>query len=154
MDNTKASKEIMNLFINVVNKYNTVERRAGSKHNLFHSERHMLDKIGDNPGVNITEFARAIGVTKGAVSQIVKKLENKGFIRRFKSSTNDKEVFLEITTTGRDIYNMHKRVNEETIKPLIEELNKHSGDEIEFLIYMFKWIGDFLDQSEREMKGY
>src|SRR5271169_3734262 len=125
MDMTKASRDIMELFIQAVHKYNALEKvpvKAGSKHDLYHSERHLLDKIGDSPGMNVTEFARAVGITKGAVSQVVTKLEKKGFVRRYKRSSNDKEVFLELTRAGREIYIKHKKTNEKTLKPLIEKL--------------------------------
>jgi DNA-binding MarR family transcriptional regulator len=157
MDRTKSSKKIMELFIQAVHRYNALEKipvKAGSKHDLYHSERHFLDKIGDHPGVNVTEFARAVGITKGAVSQVVKKLENKGFVRRYKSSSNDKEVFLELTRAGRDIYIKHRKTNEETIKPLIEKLKKYPDDDIDFLIAMFTWIGEYLDQGRKQMKGH
>jgi DNA-binding MarR family transcriptional regulator len=157
MDMTRASQDIMELFIQAVHKYNALEKipvKVGSKHDLYHSERHLLDKIGDQPGVNVTEFARAVGITKGAVSQVVKKLENKGFVRRYKSSSNDKEVFLELTRAGRDIYIKHKKTNEETLKPLIEKLKKYPDDKIDFLIAMFTWIGEYLDQGRKQMKEH
>lgn len=153
MNRPRASQDIMELFIQAVHKYNALEKipvTTSSKHHLYHSERHLLDKIGDHPGVNVTEFARAVGITKGAVSQVVKKLESKGFVKRYKSSTNDKEVFLELTRAGRDIYIKHKRTNEETLKPLVEKLKKHSDDKIAFLIDMFTWIGKYLDQGKNK----
>jgi len=85
MRRENTSKEIIELFIRMVNKYNSIEKvpaRHGTRHNLYHSERHMLDKIGDNPGMNVTEFANTVGVTKGAISQVVTKLEKKGVVTR------------------------------------------------------------------------
>ncbi len=156
MDRKKAGMEIMELFIRAVRKYNSLEKaphRTKSKQALYHSERHMLDRIGEKPGMNITDFARELGVTKGAVSQVVKKLETKGVIRRCKSEDNAKEVFLELTEAGRAVYLAHKETNEETIKPLVTELSKYPDDKVRFLISMFRWIDGFLDQGGREMKG-
>ncbi len=144
--------EIMELFIRAVRKYNNLEKvpvRVRSKHALYHSERHMLDKIGDYPGMNMTDFALELGVTKGAVSQVVKKLETKGVIRRYKGKDNGKEVFLELTEAGRTVYLAHKETNEETIKPLVTELSKYPDDKVRFLISMFRWIDGFLEQSGR-----
>jgi DNA-binding MarR family transcriptional regulator len=153
MDRTKASKEIMELFIGAVSKYNALGKlpvKINSKHDLYHSERHMLDKIGDHPALNVTDFAKALGVTKGAVSQVVKKLEGKGVVRRYKSGTNEKEVFLELTETGRKIYLEHKKTNDKTLEPLLDELKKHPDDKIKFLIEMFKWIDGYLVQSDKK----
>jgi len=157
MDIKKASQKIMELFIQAVQKYNALEKipaKAGAKHELYHSERHWLDKIGSHPGVNVTEFARSAGITKGAVSQVVSKLERKGFVRRYKSGENDKEVFLELTREGREHYSRHKKKNEETLKPLVEELKKYPGDKVEFFISLLAWIGQYLEQSREQMKGH
>ncbi len=154
MDRRKASKEIMELFIRAVSKYNALEKipsKTGLKHSLYHSERHMLDKIGDHPDMNVTDFAGKLGITKGAVSQVVKKLEAKGVVKRYKKGTNGKEVFLELTDAGRAVYLAHKKTNEETIKPLLKELSKYSDDKVQFLLSMFKWIDGFLDQSRKHI---
>jgi DNA-binding MarR family transcriptional regulator len=157
MDRKKAGKDIAELFIRMVNKYNALEKipaRHGTRHNLYHSERHMLDKIGDNTGMNVTEFADAAGVTKGAISQLVSKLEKKGIVRRYKKSTNYKEVFLELTKSGQEVYQKHQKINEQTILPLNEELNKHSDEKVEFLLTMFKWFDDYLDLSKKKMEEH
>lgn len=151
MDRAKASMEIMELFIRMVRKYNNLEKTPvtlRSKHALYHSERHMLDNIGDHPGMNVTEFANVLGVTKGAVSQVVKKLEAKGAVRR-SGGINEKEVILELTKTGQEIYARHKRTNAETIGPLVEELKSYPDDKIEFLLKMFRWLDEFLGRSRK-----
>ncbi len=157
MKREDASKEIIELFIRMVNKYNALEKipaRHGTRHALYHSERHMLDKIGDNTGMNVSEFAAAAGVTKGAISQLVTRLDKKGIVRRYKKSTNDKEVFLELTKSGQEVYKKHKKINEQTILPLNEELNKHSDEKVEFLLEMFKWFDDYLDSSRKKMEEH
>ena len=157
MDKAKAGKDIMELFIKAVHNYNALEKlpcKTGTKHDLYHSERHFLDTIGDHPGMNITEFAAESGITKGAISQVVKKLETKGFARRYKSSDNDKEVFIELTRDGRDIYIQHKKKNEETLRPLIKELEKYQEDKIDFLLAMFTWINSYLDENKKSMKKH
>ena len=145
----------MALFIQAAHRYHALEKmpmRSGTSHDLYHSERHMLDRIGEHPNINLTEFARAAGITKGAVSQVVKKLESKGLVRRYKSGNNDKEVFLVPTKAGRDVCLRHSKKNEETIGPLLQELSKYPDDKIEFLITMLGWISDYLDKSAKQMK--
>jgi DNA-binding MarR family transcriptional regulator len=157
VDKKKAAIEIADLFVRTANKYRSLERhpvRHGGRHALYHSERHMIDKIGDHPGMNITEFAETAGVTKGAVSQIVAKLERKGVVRRYKKTDNDKEVLIELTKAGKDAYLRHRAVNEETMAPLFQELKKHPDDKVEYLIEMFKWIDGFLDSSKKRMEAH
>lgn len=157
MDRKKACAEIMTSFIKVVNKYNALEKipvRYGMKQNLYHSERHMVDHIGDHVGMNVTELADAAGVTKGAMSQVLKKLESKEVTRRYNKSTNEKEVFVELTKLGKEIYKEHKQINEESILPLYVELEKYSDDKVEFFIEILHWIDGFLEDSKAKMKAH
>lgn len=152
----KAGKEIMGLFIRAVHKYNALEKiphKHGAKGDLYHSERHMLDMIAARPELNISEHAEALGVTKGAISQVVTKLEAKGFIKRFKKGDNDKAVYVELTRQGRDAVEKRKQVNDETLQPLYQELRKHPDDHVEFLIAMFRWIERHLDEGKRKMES-
>jgi len=148
------SEEIMDRFMRLVHKYNSMEKlpaRHGKGFDLYHSERHMLDKVGENPGINVTEFAQIAGVTKGAVSQVIKKLENKGLVRRYKKGGNEKEVFIELTQEGKAVCEDRKRINQETVRAISEELGRHTGDEAAFLIGMFRWLEEFLDRSRQAM---
>ena len=154
MDRKKTCEEIVELFIRLANKYRLLEKipvEYGTDQALYHSERHMIDQIGDHPGTNLTEFARMMGITKGAVSQVVKKLEAKGVARRYKGAGNEKDVFIELTDLGRKIYARHKQVNAESIEPLYEELKKYSDDKVYFLLGMFKWFDTFLDSAREQM---
>jgi DNA-binding MarR family transcriptional regulator len=103
----------------------------------------LIEKIGDYPEKNITELAQFFGVTKGAISQTVKKLENKGVVTRYKGDKNEKEVFLKLTKTGKSVYKKHKEHSHESIMPLYEELKKYSDDKVYFLVEMFQWIDRF-----------
>ncbi len=157
MDRKKACQEIIELFIRLANKYRSMEKIPvdyGGEHSLYHSERHMLDQVGDHPEMNMTEFARMTGVTKGAVSQVVKKLETKGVVRRYKRIENEKEVLIELTELGREIYDKHKTVNEESTSPLYEELRKYSDDKVYFLLDMFNWFDSFLDSAREGMMDH
>jgi DNA-binding MarR family transcriptional regulator len=157
MDRNKACEEIITLFIKLSNKYQALEKIPvdyGIGKNLYHSERHMLDTIGNNLGMNISELAHDQGVTKGAVSQIVKKLEGKQVIQRYKQIENDKEVFIELTELGEEIFSKHQMVNEESVIPLQEELLKYSDDKVYFLIEMFKWIDSYLDSARKQMLAH
>jgi DNA-binding MarR family transcriptional regulator len=154
MEREAESREVMDRFMRLVRKYNAMEKvplRRGEYLNLYHSERHLLDKIGENPGINVTEFAKVVGVTKGAISQVVRKLEKKGLVRRYKKNNNDKEVFIELTDNGGGIYEERKKLNQETIREISEELGRYSDGEVAFLLGMFRWFEMFLDSSRKKM---
>ena len=157
MDRKKTCEEISELFIRLANKYKALEKIPvdyGVGKDLYHSERHLIDQIGDYPEKNITELAQFLGVTKGAISQTVKKLETKSIVNRYKGEENDKEVFLKLTEIGKSVYEKHKEVNKKSILPLYEELKKYSDDKVYFLVEMFKWMDTFLDESKIKMQEH
>lgn len=155
MDKKKAAEKIVELFIRLANKYNSLEKIPvdyGAGENLYHSERHLIDQVGDNPDLNITQLAKHVGVTKGAISQVVKKLEKKELVKRSKRGENEKEIFLEFSQQGKKIYQRHKEVNEKSIIPLEKKLGKHTDKEVQFLVEMFQWFDSFLDDAKKEME--
>jgi len=157
VDVKETSSEIMELFIRLVNSYNSMEKipaKHGAEHGLYHSERHLLDKIGDNPDMNISELAHLVGVTKGAISQVVRKLEIKGVVRRHKKGSNDKEVFVELTKAGKVIHEKHKAINQETVNAICKQLERYSDGNVESLVSMFRWFNTFLDLSREKMKRH
>ncbi|RMF86869.1 MAG: MarR family transcriptional regulator [Nitrospinota bacterium] len=157
MDKSTASRELLERFIRLVNKYNALEKyplRYGTPHRFYHSERHLLDIVGSHPHLNITAFARLAGVTKGAISQIASRLEKKGVIRRYKDPKNSKEVLIALTDLGREIYAQHQRINAETVRHLQEELAKYPDEQVAFLLHMFAWLEAYLDQSRARMAAH
>ena len=68
--------------LRVVYKFFEIDKRTryyGIDVPLFPSEIHMINKIKQNEGIHVTGLANILKVTKGAVSQIIMKLEKKGF---------------------------------------------------------------------------
>ncbi|MGE0827119.1 MAG: MarR family transcriptional regulator [Candidatus Binatia bacterium] len=155
MDAPHASQKLLELFVRVVNRYNALEKlpvQHRATPTLYHSERHLLDHIGNHPEQNVTELATAVGVTKGAISQVLKKLETKGLVRRYKRSNNDKEVFVALTTAGCHFYDQHQAINAETVDALRQELARHSADKVDFLLSMFQWFDAYLARSRERMR--
>ena len=54
-------------------------------------EVHTLTIIEENPGITVTEVTLEWNHTKGAVSQTITKLENRGLIVRNKAENNAKK---------------------------------------------------------------
>jgi len=156
MDRKIAGKQIEDLFIRLVGKYRALERipdTHGRDSGLSHSARHMLDQIGSRPEWNVTEHATGMGITKGAVSQMVAKLEEKELVRRRRREGNGKAVYPELTMRGALLLEKRRSRNEEVLRPLYEELERHPDDYVEFLIGMFRWLDRYLDESREVMHG-
>ncbi len=85
-------------------------------------EAHTLDYIDQNPGINITTMANESIRSKGAVSQIVNKLEKKGLIYREFDIDNKKIVRLYATAEGQALSLGHREHDKKAYIALYREL--------------------------------
>ncbi|MFH2099428.1 MAG: MarR family transcriptional regulator [Pseudomonadota bacterium] len=102
--------ELRQIFFRVVNKVSHATRRPldyGTGVLLHPSQMHVIERVGESPGISITELARVLGITKGAVSQTVKKLEEMGMVARYKQENNAKNVLLKLGKKGEKTFEAH-----------------------------------------------
>lgn len=77
----------MNTWMGVINRFTLIEnspRDFGSGERLYPSEIHTIEAIGKNEGTNLTQLAETMGVIKAVISQIVRKLEMKKYVQKYK----------------------------------------------------------------------
>jgi len=98
------------------------------------SEIHLIDTIGRYPEANVTQLAAHQGVTKGAISQKLKRLETNGFINRSHLPDNAKEINVGLTELGWKAFKLHVDYHKERDKEIFEFLDKASPDNIRFLL--------------------
>jgi DNA-binding MarR family transcriptional regulator len=113
---TKILAEIMGQFVRLVNKFNRFEKvpmNFGVEEMLFPSEIHTIEAIGKNHWINVTQLSETLGVTKGAVSQMIGKLVQKKFVEKIKIPPNGKETFLELTDKGKKALKGHDKFHRE-----------------------------------------
>ena len=112
--------ELITEFSKTVNQYNKLYDKPfdfGTDEKLYPAEIHMIQAIGDKCENTVTELGRSFGVTKGAVSQVVGKLERKGYVTRERNPAYSKEIFLSLTEKGWKAYRgheyMHGRIDDD-----------------------------------------
>ncbi|TAL39315.1 MAG: MarR family transcriptional regulator [Spirochaetes bacterium] len=112
--NTREGKiaETIGRFFRIINKVNSRDRIPtdfGTGELLCMGEIHMIEAIGSKPGANVTAVAQGLGVTKGAVSQMVSRLAKKGYVRGETMRGGGNEVSLGLTAKGKTVYAGHAK---------------------------------------------
>ncbi|MFB5267427.1 MarR family winged helix-turn-helix transcriptional regulator [Paenibacillus enshidis] len=92
-------------------KLESSPRVFGAAGALTPSEIHTVDAIGPEGGVLMKELAARLGITKGAVTQIIDRLEVKKLVRRSPHPTVAKGVLLHLTETGIDAFRAHEEMH-------------------------------------------
>lgn len=96
-------------------------RAYGEGGPLTPSEIHTIDAIGD--GLLMGELAASLGITKGAASQMVGRLERKGLARREPYPEDARAVFVSLRPRGRSAFEAHARLHREFYSTLTKRLD-------------------------------
>ena len=96
--------------IRIINKLIFLEKKSIFKYEglkLYPSELHLMGVIEANKGINATKMAVELGITKGAVSQTLTRLEKKGILYKTKDHRNKNELTAHFTELGKDVLENH-----------------------------------------------
>ena len=120
------------------------------------TEMHLVKCIGDHPGITVTELAYDYAKTKGAISQILKKLVEKNIIWQKRSADiGDKRLLLYLTERGEALNRAHLAYDEAHAGETMNLVRtRHTDDEIDTA---FEVIQTWLDcrrfvHEKRRMK--
>jgi DNA-binding MarR family transcriptional regulator len=121
-------------------------RYYGTDVPLFYAEIHLIKAIKENEGIHITGLARYLEVTKGAVSQMLMKLEKKGFVVKEKDPGNQSRFLLKLTPKGETAHLNHMRLHQE-FDEIINDLFKDQDQaNMEFLRH---FLARLIEKMER-----
>ena len=141
--------KIKRQIINVINKTIFKEKKKIFKFkgvSLYPSEVHLMLVIKNDIDTNATEIAKQLGLTKGAVSQTLLRLEKKGILIKAKDPYNKNELTLSFTDFGEKAYALCQSSQVSFIEAHEEYLAKLDSKQkeviLDFLIHMEKTLDD------------
>ena len=144
-----STDKIKKKIIQVINKTIFKEKKKIFKFNgvsLYPSEVHLMLVIKNDIDTNATEIAKQLGLTKGAVSQTLLRLEKKGIILKTKDPYNKNELTLSLTGFGEKAYGLCQSRQASFFEAHGSYLAKLDSKEKEvilnFLLHMEKAIDD------------
>ncbi len=148
--NNERKNKISYSLLRVVTKFNEIDTKTryyGTDTPLFNAEIHMIRIIKENEGINVTGIDDKLGVTKGAVSQMLSKLNKKGLIKKEVSSYNQSKLMLRLTPKGEIADFNHKEFHNK-FDLLIENILKGASEE------NIKFLKEFLNSFEEKMTSF
>ena len=122
-------------------------RAYGTDVQLYDAEIHMIKSIKENEGIHVTGLADMLGVTKGAVSQVIMKLEKKGMIVKDVDPKNLSRLMLRLTSKGETAYVHHEELHGE-FEQLVDSVLDETTEENK------AFLKSFLDALEEKIDSY
>ena len=121
------------------------------------AETHCVHWIGESPEANATRLAERMGMTRGAMSKMTKRLEAKGLVTMRRPVGNNKELRFELTPAGERVFtehaHCHARANKAKLAVLAEFTEPERAVVLRFLERIDAIIGhghdaDRMDDQE------
>lgn len=147
----KVGYEILNTVIKFMS-IDKITRNFGTDMPIYHSEIHMISSIAKHPGIHIGGLADHLGITKGAVSEVVKKLERKKLVIKETDKHNLSKLSIFLTEKGKTAYKNHMKYHEIIDKIVEDELKNASNNDVRFLNTFLKGLRDRLDCFKQKIQ--
>ncbi|MCT4542946.1 MAG: MarR family transcriptional regulator [Vallitalea sp.] len=109
-------------------------RKFGTDVDIYRSEIHIINLIGNYSNLHVSEIARKFGVTKGAISQTLKKLERKGLVKKHLDEANNTRLLVCLTDKGQKAYINHKLDHNKMDKDMFSYLEGLDENELDIII--------------------
>lgn len=130
MNEAELILEKMFLAYNIMQENAKHPRDYGVGHLLYQAELHTLAAIFRHEQANASELAQIMGITKGAITQVVSKLIQKGLVEKFNMPGNKKEVYFCLTATGVKVNDAHYEHDRKILQPVISYLGNLNQEQL------------------------
>jgi DNA-binding MarR family transcriptional regulator len=154
--NFEKGSQISFVFLRVLVKLFELDKKIrdyGTNEQLHEAEIHMIKAIKEHEGIHVMGLADLLGVTKGAVSQIIMKLERKGMIVKDVDPHNLSRLWLRVTPVGETAYLRHEELHQEFDNLFNDALANATEENKAFLSNFLTTLDTSIDHfSEAESK--
>lgn len=130
--------------MDLANRLDQEPKRFGTDQNMTHTEIHLVEMIGNHEGASVTEISTLIGVTKGAVSQNLKRLEKKGLVVKKTDPDNLSRNLIELTSKGKTAFWAHRDWHETMDGGFMNYLQNLEPEESRIILEFVCRVEDFL----------
>ena len=72
---------------------------------LTHAQFDILATLGNTPGMSCKELGEKTLITKGTLTGVLDRLEQKALIRRMRSDADRRQLFIQLTPSGVALFN-------------------------------------------------
>jgi DNA-binding MarR family transcriptional regulator len=140
-------------FLRIVSKIFEIDKKTryyGTAQPLYNAEIHMIKLIKENEGIHVMGLADLLGVTKGAVSHILMKLEHKEMVIKDTDPRNLSRLMLRLTAKGEMAYLQHEKLHQKYDELFEAALKKATEENKAFLKSFLNSLEEQIDTFARE----
>ena len=145
--------ELMIQFIRITKKFNELEKMSidvGNGETLYPSEFHVIVAVGSGYENTVTGLSKRLEITKGAVSQVVNKLQEKGFVNKERNKDYGKEIILSLTEKGQSAFKIQNGFHKKMKTEFIAHLEMITPQQMDLFLQILGKIENYVDMFLKE----
>lgn len=151
LDSLNEKVDIIYKHQSLLADYSSTPRDYGIGYLMTEVEVHTLGFILDQEGIAATQLAMYTNRTKGAISQLISKLEAKGLVKRVNEPNNKRMYRLYLTPEGHRACEIHRAYDRAGMLDMINEmLQDCTMEEIEGFFKVMKCRNRILEKKYEE----
>lgn len=142
------ARDVLNtLLVDLFNDILKIEAsvlKEGEFNDLSVTEMHIIEAIGLDREMTMTEVARDLEITVGTLTTAINRLIKKEYVERRRIEEDRRVVLIKLTEKGDEAFKSHADFHDDMIKSIMKELPK---DEEEILITALKKMVNFFEEK-------
>lgn len=146
-------QSLIDRFLNILHLYSVINRKPkdyGTGDMLFFTEIHTISMVGKNRQINMTNLADLMGVSRGAISQTIRKLVSKDLIIK-SNTTNRKEINLRLSEKGLIVYKGQESFQKDIFTFAGSLYKQAKAEDIQIVGRLFNAISNNMQERVRQL---
>ncbi|MFT4302204.1 MAG: MarR family winged helix-turn-helix transcriptional regulator [Desulfovibrio sp.] len=119
--------------LSLVNQFYALERQCrnfGTDVEIYLAEIQMIMTIHNAEGIHVNGLAQKLGITKGSVSEMLRKLERKGLVRKEKDPLKMTRLNVYLTAKGTIAHQSHIFFHQKLDNLVLETAAEHDPETV------------------------
>ena len=145
--------KLMIQFLRITKKFNELEKMSidvGNGERLYPSEFHVIVAVGNDYEKTVTGLSKRFEITKGAVSQVVNKLHEKGFVNKERNKDYGKEIILSLTEKGQNAFKIQNGFHKKMEAEFVSHLEMITPQQMDSFLQILGKIENYVDTFLKE----
>ncbi len=142
-------KHALRALLRIAHLYSRIEAMpvpVNSQNSVSTREAHTIQAIGEGETVNVTQVAGYFGITKSAASQLIAKLEKRGFLVKRPAAHSNKEFELVLTDLGWCAFRAHEHFHGKDFTELVNSLSSFPISQIATLSVLMETLSGVMEK--------
>lgn len=147
-------QKLLDQFAGFMEKQEILSRMTEGEglHGYSYSEVHTLVAVEELAEPNLAEIARRMNLSRGAVSKLAKRLEEKGLLESYRREDNRQKVFLRLTERGKQLFGEHEKRHKAWLERDRAFLSCFAKREVEFVARFMGEYNEYLNGKIKELE--